>query len=328
LVGENHRLLGGQFVGIAGRVVDDIATGRLAIEPFAHIALCTSGPLGDLAGSHRAGIPHRAVEAALVAEADHHATEAGGKIANGLLDEGVELLLIDRVHGLVSCIVLPHGAHCSMARACSGSLSPGCPGRKCETRRDRSDCVTEVEGMAAAPPFHVSLVAVPGSLSSPITGLYELLTSFPVVADFYEGVPAFSPFAVEIVGQARSTITAPSGLPILVQRSIRELERSDIVIVPAMAVETGKQRRHPELAQWMRRMHERGAILCSACTGLAVLAETGLLDGRQATTHWSFAPSMRQAFPDIDLCIDEVLVTAGEREEFVMAGGAASWQDL
>lgn len=182
--------------------------------------------------------------------------------------------------------------------------------------------------MAAAPPFHVSLVAVPGSLSSPITGLYELLTSFPVVADFYEGVPAFSPFAVEIVGQARSTITAPSGLPILVQRSIRELERSDIVIVPAMAVETGKQRRHPELAQWMRRMHERGAILCSACTGLAVLAETGLLDGRQATTHWSFAPSMRQAFPDIDLCIDEVLVTAGEREEFVMAGGAASWQDL
>src|SRR5690606_41610258 len=70
LVGENHRLLGGQFVGIAGRVVDDIATGRLAIEPFAHIALCTSGPPGDLAGSHRAGIPHRAAAAALRAEAD------------------------------------------------------------------------------------------------------------------------------------------------------------------------------------------------------------------------------------------------------------------
>lgn len=182
--------------------------------------------------------------------------------------------------------------------------------------------------MAESLPLHVSLAAVPGSLSSPITGLYELLTAFPVVADFYEDVPFSSPFSVEIVGLARTTITAPSGLPITIQRSIEEIERTDIVIVPTMAVEEGGQNRHPELAAWMRRMHERGALLCSACTGLVVLAETGLLDGRKATTHWSFAPSFRRNFPNVELCLDEVLVTAGAREELVMAGGAASWQDL
>src|SRR5690606_4726864 len=47
-----------------------------------------------------------------------------------------------------------------------------------------------------------------------------------------------------------------------------------------------------------------------------------------ATTHWSFASRFQRIFPNVELRIDEVLVTAGAREEFVMAGGAASWQDL
>lgn len=44
--------------------------------------------------------------------------------------------------------------------------------------------------------------------------------------------------------------------------------------------------------------------------------------------HWAFAPTFRQNFPDVELCLNEVLVTAGEREEFVMSGGTSSWQDL
>lgn len=182
--------------------------------------------------------------------------------------------------------------------------------------------------MNGRPPLHVSLAAVPGSLSSPITGLFELLTAFPMVAEFCEDVPGASPFQVEIVGPARTTITAPSGLPITIQRSIKEIERTDIVIVSTMAVDEGAQNRHPEFVDWMRRMHERGALLCSACTGVVLLAETGLLEGRQATTHWTFAQTFQRNFPSVELCIDEVLVTAGESEEFVMAGGAASWQDL
>ncbi|MBA1149390.1 helix-turn-helix domain-containing protein [Ectothiorhodospiraceae bacterium WFHF3C12] len=177
--------------------------------------------------------------------------------------------------------------------------------------------------------IHVSLVAVEGTLAMPVAGLYEVLTAFPVVAPFNEDVPASPPFDVEIVGPARTTMSAASGLPITIQRAFAEIERTDIVIVPAMAVETGWDTgRHAELVDWMRRMHAGGAMLCSACTGLALLAETGLLDGRQATTHWAFAPEFHRCFPKVDLRVDEVLVTAGEREEFAMSGGAASWQDL
>ncbi|MFP3943613.1 MAG: GlxA family transcriptional regulator [Alphaproteobacteria bacterium] len=183
--------------------------------------------------------------------------------------------------------------------------------------------------MAGKPPLHVCLVAIPGTLSAPIAGLYEVLTAFPAVAGFHDDVPASPPFVVDIVGHERTNLTAVSGLPIAVQRSIREVERTDIVIVTTMAVDAGWERgRDPELAGWMRRMHEGGALLCSACTGIFVLAETGLLDGGRATTHWAFAPVFQRSFPDVELCLDEVLVTAGEGEEFVMSGGAASWQDL
>lgn len=183
--------------------------------------------------------------------------------------------------------------------------------------------------MAEDAPLHVSLVAVPGSLLLPIAGLYEVLTAFPVVADHHNGVPSSPPFNVEIVGAAQTTVTAASGLPIMIERAVGSIEQTDIIIVPTMAVEDSWEKgRHPELVSWMQRMHAQGAMLCSACTGLGLLAETGLLDGRPATTHWAFGPGFRRAFPHVDLCLDEVLVTTGEREQFAMAGGAASWQDL
>jgi transcriptional regulator GlxA family with amidase domain len=177
--------------------------------------------------------------------------------------------------------------------------------------------------------MHVSLIAVPGSLAMPRAGLYEVLTAFPVVAKFHDGVPISPPFEVEIVGTAPGTVTAGSGLPITIQRAVAEVENTDVIIVPTMAVEEGWViGSHPELVKWMQRMHARGAIMCSACTGLGLLAETGLLQSLPATTHWAFGPPFREAFPNVDLRLDEVLVTAGAREEFVMSGGAASWQDL
>lgn len=197
--------------------------------------------------------------------------------------------------------------------------------------RDSSTSVhfRHLERRMSSKPLHVCLVAVPGTLAMPLAGIFEVLTAFPVVARFYDHVPTTPPFEVEIVGTARGTMTSASGLPITVQRAIGEIERTDIVIVPTMAVEEDwRVGQHPELVEWMRRMHRRGALLSSACTGLVLLAETGLLDGLPGTTHWSIASAVRARFPEVKLRLTEVLVTAGEEDAFVMSGGAASWQDL
>lgn len=61
---------------------------------------------------------------------------------------------------------------------------------------------------------------------------------------------------------------------------------------------------------------------------MLLLAETGLLDGREATIHWAFAPAFRRNFPNVRLRTKEVLITAGDRQELVMTGGVMSWHDL
>jgi transcriptional regulator GlxA family with amidase domain len=69
-------------------------------------------------------------------------------------------------------------------------------------------------------------------------------------------------------------------------------------------------------------------VLASACTGVLLLAETGLLDGHQATIHWAFAPTFQRNFPEVRLRTREVLITAGPRKDLVMTGGVMSWHDL
>ncbi len=178
-------------------------------------------------------------------------------------------------------------------------------------------------------PLHVSLVATPDAQVSPLSGLYETFGAFGLLADIEPGVPA-KPFRVEIVAPDDTPLHGASGLPLGVHRTCLDIKRTDIVIVPLMMVNglEWQPGRYPALVDWLRRMHAAGASLCSACTGVLLLAETGLLDGREATLHWAFGATFRRNFPRVKLRTEEVLITAGERKELVMTGGVMSWHDL
>jgi transcriptional regulator GlxA family with amidase domain len=75
-------------------------------------------------------------------------------------------------------------------------------------------------------------------------------------------------------------------------------------------------------------MHAQGAQMYSSCGGSLVLAEAGLLDGQEATTHWVYEPVFRKFFPDVKLRMDRILVQNGPGHDLVCGGGASSWQDL
>ncbi len=183
--------------------------------------------------------------------------------------------------------------------------------------------------MEAKTPLHVSLVATPDAQVSPLSGLFEALNAFQLLAQFETGLPT-RPFDVEIVAENTDAVTGASGLPLMANRACRDVARTDIVIVPLMMVEGPDwvQGRYPRLVEWLRTMHSQGASLCSACTGVLLMAETGLLTGREATLHWAFAPTFQRNFPRVRLRTEDVLITAGERDEFVMTGGVMSWHDL
>lgn len=179
-------------------------------------------------------------------------------------------------------------------------------------------------------PIHVSLVSIPEAIVSSLSGVYDVLNCFGLVGTFDDAVPGENPFQVEIVAPTHADTRTASGLPVSAHRTVDELDRTDIVIIPSMMVEGNewKPGRYPAVVNWLKDMHAGGAMLCSACSGVLVLAETGLLDGREATIHWAYARTFSRHFPKVRLRLEKVLVATGDRQQFVMSGASASWHDL
>lgn len=78
-----------------------------------------------------------------------------------------------------------------------------------------------------------------------------------------------------------------------------------------------------DLSRWLARQSERSTLIASNCTGAFLLAESGLLNGREATTHWGYSDQFRQRYPDV-LCHPEKLITV-DGPIACAGGGMARW---
>jgi transcriptional regulator GlxA family with amidase domain len=176
----------------------------------------------------------------------------------------------------------------------------------------------------------VCLVAIPEVMASTLMGLYDVLNSFNLLGTYSEGLAGRARFKAEIVAVSAGSLSSASGVPVEAQRSIKQIDSADVIIIPSIMVQRGEweQGRYPGLVKWLAEMHAAGAQLCSACSGVLLLAETGLLDGKDATVHWMYAPTFRRNFPNVRLRLDRALVAAGKHQEFLMSGASTSWHDL
>ena len=182
----------------------------------------------------------------------------------------------------------------------------------------------------AASPRHISLVALPDAAVSTLYGIYDVMNAFTVMGSPVAGPGSRAPFQIEIVGETVGPIGLASGVAIDVQRAIDAVETSDIVIVPSIVLRPDgwTRNRYPRLVEWLRAMHKRDAVLCSACSGIFLLAETGLFDGKDVTVHFSYARAFAATYPAIPIHPERTLVISGRREELVSSGASTSWHDL
>ncbi len=179
-----------------------------------------------------------------------------------------------------------------------------------------------------ARPLHVSLVATPEAVLSTLAGIYDVMNAFSVMPR--DGSAPAPPFKVEIVGMKTGLLDLASHIPITVQRRISSIATTDIVIVPSILLgpDGWQKGRSPELVDWLRQMYRRGALLCSACSGIFLLAETGLFDGMESTVHFGYARSFAEAYPAVPIHPERVLVISGKREELISSGASMTWHDL
>jgi len=181
------------------------------------------------------------------------------------------------------------------------------------------------------PPLSIALVALPETTPTAIYGLFEIFSAVAVAWTQLTGeTTAVRPMRPHIVARTRDPFLSALGTPIAPQAALADLPAPDIVVVTdlALAADADPRGRWPEEAAWLRGQFARGATICSVCTGSLFLAEAGLLDGREATTHWSAARLFADRYPAVRLCTDRILCAAGPDLRVVTSGGAASWEDL
>lgn len=161
-------------------------------------------------------------------------------------------------------------------------------------------------------------------------GLAAVLDAFQTANELNEMAGLYATrFDVRLTGVRRSVRTA-QGFRVPVRDPGRHAP--DCVIVPAIGYKLPEPLEaalaRPDVADaaaLLRLWSRRGATMTAACIGTFVLAESGLLDGLQATTTWWLAPLFRKRYPEVDVDESKMIVKSGS---VVTAGAALSHMDL
>jgi transcriptional regulator GlxA family with amidase domain len=174
----------------------------------------------------------------------------------------------------------------------------------------------------------VGIVAIPDAAIATLSGIFDVLNSVATLVG-RDGVPDAPPFHVEILGETSDPVRLASGITLPLHGEIEGVP-SDIVIVPSVFVRDGgwQMGRYPKVAAWIAERHAAGATICSACSGLFLIAETGLFDGVEATIHWPYARLFAAQYPAVRANPERALVVAGARGELISSGASTSWHDL
>lgn len=130
-------------------------------------------------------------------------------------------------------------------------------------------------------------------------------------------------YRFETCAAERRPLRGQYGLRISATHGLERLRRAGTVIIPGWR---GVDVPVPErVLDALRDAHARGARLLSICSGAFVLAATGLLDGKRATTHWRYADALRSRYPQIEVDPDVLYVDEGS---LLTSAGSAAGLDL
>lgn len=130
-------------------------------------------------------------------------------------------------------------------------------------------------------------------------------------------------YQVQVMGTSDEPIRGTGALRFLPDRTIHDPdEQIDTLLV---AGDPSFQKIVPALSEWIARRAPESRRYGSICTGVFLLAEAGLLDGKLVTTHWECADRLRQAYPKLNIDSDQIFIRDGQLST---AAGVTSGIDL
>lgn len=153
-------------------------------------------------------------------------------------------------------------------------------------------------------------------------GPYEVFTcATRMAARLAPGTPA--PFRVRTIGQRGAMLRARAGLSVFPEAHFGDAGPLDVLIVPGGVVDA--ERDKPEVTGWIAATAPACELVASVCTGAFLLAQAGLLDGAEVTTHWEDLAELRAAFPRLTVTGERRWIDNGR---IVTSGGISAGMDM
>jgi transcriptional regulator GlxA family with amidase domain len=174
--------------------------------------------------------------------------------------------------------------------------------------------------------FDVTVILLNDNYASTAVAPMEVFHGAGWLWNVLRGEPPEPRFRVTVASPDGQRVTSPYALQLLPRVALQQIARADLVVVPSSGLDLEHQfARHAAVVPWLRQQAARGALIAGICTGVAYLAEAGLLDGRQATTHWAVADAFRRRYPQVDWT-PELMIT--EDRGVLCCGGVHAATDL
>ncbi|OXA79506.1 transcriptional regulator, AraC family with amidase-like domain [Flavobacterium aquidurense] len=171
---------------------------------------------------------------------------------------------------------------------------------------------------------HLTIIVPNGDNNLPsITGAYEIFCR----ANAYNKANGKKElFKIELAGISEEIDFNGGLFTVRPHLNISSITKTDLIIIPSLnhnynvALQDNEQ-----LLPWLKKQYQTGAEIATICTGAFMLAASGLLDGKNCSTHWSVTENFRQMFPKVNLQVDELIT---DEQGIYTNGGAYSFLNL
>jgi transcriptional regulator GlxA family with amidase domain len=172
----------------------------------------------------------------------------------------------------------------------------------------------------------VTVLLLEGTFASTALGPLEIFRHAGVLWNFLTQQRAVPRFRVTAVSANGRPVRCDGNIDVSPQASIAAIRKTDLIFVPTTGLNLDNvDELYAPVIPWLRRWHSRGAAIASVCSGVGLVAASGLLDGRRATTHWGLAERFREKYRKVRW-MPELMVT--EDRGLYCGGGVHAALDL
>jgi transcriptional regulator GlxA family with amidase domain len=172
--------------------------------------------------------------------------------------------------------------------------------------------------------LHLTILVPDGqnNLSS-IIGSYKV---FMGAESYWKSLGKRPVFQVQLAGLSEKVELYDGLFSIKPHTHVFNIVKTDLVIIPALSLDLEKSLKlNREMIGWLSKQRALGAEIASICTGAFLLASTGLLEGKNCSTHWMAATFFKGMFPGVNLLTDQLIT---DEQGIYTNGGAFSFLNL